>query len=429
MARWLFTHYTGYLTHSSLAMLVSCCDEMNPSRRNTMEDVHVCLRPGTWGAPDPSASFIGVFDGHGGRLIVDYLEDHLARNVAEEWCHVVRGGGGEATKADRGGGTPENDGNRSPSKRRRVDSPKNAPGGGAKDDAGAISADGGRDPVLTAFDRAFLLTDIQSRLAGITTSGATVVCCVVAPDFDGRTGRLDSITVHAANAGDARAVLSSRTARALPRFRGGDASEDGGGGGSTRRGRAPPLLPDPEMDGERPAVKGTAVRLTLDHKSTDPAEVRRIEESGGMCVRGRVLGVLAVARSLGDHGLKRWVTSKPHLSSTVVRIRNTGSSVGGGRKGEGLGEGAPKAGGASDPRKPCDVDRRAGSVPPPPGPYTDGEFVIVACDGLWDVMEDQEAVDLVRLAKCEREDVASELVAVAMKRGSTDNITVVVCWL
>lgn len=49
---------TGYPIHPS-AMLVSCCDEMNPSRRNTMEDVHVCLRPGTWGAPDPSASFIG----------------------------------------------------------------------------------------------------------------------------------------------------------------------------------------------------------------------------------------------------------------------------------------------------------------------------------------------------------------------------------
>ena len=98
---------------------------------------------------------------------MDYLEDHLAKNVAEEWAHVVRHGRG-----DRGAGAPENDdnGKRSPSKRRRTDPPKPKPTssaapGGAKDG-------GDRDPVLTAFDRAFLLTDIQSRLAGVTTSGA-----------------------------------------------------------------------------------------------------------------------------------------------------------------------------------------------------------------------------------------------------------------
>ena len=33
-------------------------------------------------------------------------------------------------------------------------------------------------------------------------------------------------------------------------------------------------------------------------------EIARIESSGGIMIRGRVLGVLAVARSIGDHGLK-----------------------------------------------------------------------------------------------------------------------------
>ena len=37
-------------------------------------------------------------------------------------------------------------------------------------------------------------------------------------------------------------------------------------------------------------------------------------------IRGRVLGVLAVARGLGDHGLKDYVIGKPYLSSTVVRL-------------------------------------------------------------------------------------------------------------
>ena len=80
-------------------------------------------------------------------------------------------------------------------------------------------------------------------------------------------------------------------------------------------------------------------------------------------------------------------------------------------------------------------------------PYTDSEFLIVACDGLWDVMEDQEAVDLVRgrvrhrrddddddrLGGSEmrdgREGASSFLVEEALRRGSADNITVVVYWL
>ncbi len=67
-------------------------------------------------------------------------------------------------------------------------------------------------------------------------------------------------------------------------------------------------------------------------------------------------------------------------------------------------------------------------------PYTNGEFLIVACDGLWDVMEDDEAVDTVRAHVAKngmesRTDVASVLVDEALERGSTDNVTVVVYWL
>ena len=77
-------------------------------------------------------------------------------------------------------------------------------------------------------------------------------------------------------------------------------------------------------------------------------------------------------------------------------------------------------------------------------PFTDGEFLIVACDGLWDVMEDQEAVDFVRnyvgsakkeyddgeKTACRREEtVASFLIEEALRRQSNDNITVIVYWL
>jgi hypothetical protein len=48
------------------AMIISTAEAMNPSRRNTMEDRHVILAPGSWGAPDPDMAFLAVCDGHGG---------------------------------------------------------------------------------------------------------------------------------------------------------------------------------------------------------------------------------------------------------------------------------------------------------------------------------------------------------------------------
>lgn len=56
-------------------------------------------------------------------------------------------------------------------------------------------------------------------------------------------------------------------------------------------------------------------------------------------------------------------------------------------------------------------------------------FLIVGCDGLWDVMQDQDAVDFVIERLAEKELVAKFLVEEALKRGSTDNITVSVAFL
>lgn len=53
----------------------------------------------------------------------------------------------------------------------------------------------------------------------------------------------------------------------------------------------------------------------------------------------------------------------------------------------------------------------------------------LACDGLWDVIKDQEAVDFVLERIDEREFAAKYLVEEALKRGSTDNITVSVAFL
>lgn len=37
-------------------------------------------------------------------------------------------------------------------------------------------------------------------------------------------------------------------------------------------------------------------RMTVDHKGSDPAEVKRIQDAGGLVVLNRVSGILAVTR-------------------------------------------------------------------------------------------------------------------------------------
>ncbi|CAN0367794.1 unnamed protein product, partial [Discosporangium mesarthrocarpum] len=59
-----------------------------------------------------------------------------------------------------------------------------------------------------------------------------------------------------------------------------------------------------------------AIRLTYDHKAEDEGEKKRVEDAGGFVLRNRVLGILAVSRSFGDHGMKEFVTAVPHVTAT-----------------------------------------------------------------------------------------------------------------
>ena len=88
-------------------------------------------------------------------------------------------------------------------------------------------------------------------------------------------------------------------------------------------------------------------RLTYDHRAEDECEVKRINEAGGFIARSRVLGILAVSRSFGDHGMKDFVIADPYLSQTRL----------------------------SD--------------------YKETPFLILACDGVWDVMTDLEGAMLI----------------------------------
>jgi serine/threonine protein phosphatase PrpC len=133
----------------------------------------------------------------------------------------------------------------------------------------------------------------------------------------------------------------------------------------------------------------TAQRLTVDDSlDHNPLEVARIERAGGFVFKGRVCGVLAVTRSLGDALLKPYVIAHPHVHIMRLPLDHSGNQW---------------------------------------------RCVIVACDGLWDVLTDDEAVQAVYdycQDDCTKQATAADhLVSLALQKGTTDNVTVVVVWL
>jgi len=168
-----------------------------------------------------------------------------------------------------------------------------------------------------------LTTDEKIGEAEIKFSGTTVVCSLIQIE--------DGVKrIYTANAGDARAVL---------------------------------------------ARGGKGLRLSLDHKASDPAEVERIQAAGGFVVMNRVNGILAVARALGDRSMKDYVSGEPYVEVVEVTEEDT--------------------------------------------------HLILACDGVWDVIEDDKAVEII-LEQENASKAATELLRSALKAGSTDNISVMV---
>ncbi|KAI8908579.1 phosphatase 2C-like domain-containing protein [Gorgonomyces haynaldii] len=120
---------------------------------------------------------------------------------------------------------------------------------------------------------------------------------------------------------------------------------------------------------------GKAVRLSYDHKGSDQTECRRIMDAGGFVMNNRVNGVLAVTRSLGDQSMKDFVIGNPYTTETEL--------------------------------SPTD------------------QFIIIACDGIWDVCTDQQAVDMIK--DIPNPQIAADcLLDYALDNCSTDNLSVIV---
>ncbi|KAL5221563.1 hypothetical protein ABZP36_026276 [Zizania latifolia] len=138
---------------------------------------------------------------------------------------------------------------------------------------------------------------------------------------------------------------------------------------------------------------GVVVPLSSDHKPDRPDEMERVEAAGGRVINWngyRILGVLATSRSIGDYYLKPYVIAEPEV--TVMDRTNK------------------------------------------------DEFLILASDGLWDVVSNEVACKIARNCLSGRAaskfpesvsgstaaDAAALLVELAISRGSKDNISVVV---
>jgi serine/threonine protein phosphatase PrpC len=127
-----------------------------------------------------------------------------------------------------------------------------------------------------------------------------------------------------------------------------------------------------------------AEQLSLDHKPNSPEEKNRIEELGGSIEFDGVdwrIGGLSLSRAFGDLDCKPYVTHLPQIYKYNIK--------------------------------------------------SDDKFLIFACDGLWDVLSNQDVVDFI----CElnskkfKGNYSKELTEYAINKGSLDNVSAIVYFM
>ncbi|KAL9682274.1 hypothetical protein QQ045_014069 [Rhodiola kirilowii] len=135
--------------------------------------------------------------------------------------------------------------------------------------------------------------------------------------------------------------------------------------------------------------KGVAVEMSHDHKTSCLPERERVEKLGAYVDDGYLNGLISVTRALGDWDMKlpagtfSALIAEPDFQQVTLT--------------------------------------------------EDDEFLIIACDGVWDVLSSQQAVSLVRKGLRSHNDpqqCAKELVSEALRLNTCDNLTVIViCFL
>lgn len=131
------------------------------------------------------------------------------------------------------------------------------------------------------------------------------------------------------------------------------------------------------------AADGKSHALTNDHKPNVSSERNRIESAGGIVIFGRTNGTLAISRALGDFAMKS-LEYKPEAQCVTA-----------------------------DP----DTRKHVGDTT---------DFVLVACDGVWDVLSNDKAVAFVYEQLEKRMDPEEIIIRLAAECVvSRDNVTAV----
>ncbi|KAL7719192.1 Leucine rich repeat / protein phosphatase 2C domain containing protein [Entamoeba marina] len=118
--------------------------------------------------------------------------------------------------------------------------------------------------------------------------------------------------------------------------------------------------------------------LTTEHRPTNPDEYCRIREKGGFVVNDRTNGVLALSRTIGDSLFQQYMSATPDV---------------------------------------CKYEKNSNDC-----------FIVLVCDGISDVLNDNEIYDIViNHYHYHPSRIASAIKDFALCKGSTDNVSCVVC--
>lgn len=333
------------------------CSAMQGWRTN-MEDSHITISD--LGDDHKGISIFGVFDGHGGREVAHFVREHLPDEVRRQLRRVREEEGpvppnrafGEALKQ---GFHSMDDMLRSPDHERELLSLKQGAGRGSSAAGSGSSGDGDEDgepdaqkpKVVNA-----LQSSINSDLAQARDKGAL-------------------------SKDEAQNVMMKIALLKRLENHGAVENPDAGAADNVGCTAVCILLSETEVvcanAGDSRAIlcrSGKPVELSHDHKPNDSIERRRIEAAGGRVeeipvgtrVHHRVNGNLNLSRAIGDMEYKK----KPELGHEAQMICSTPDLI---------------------------------HIPL----TEDDEFIVLACDGVWDVKTNEDVCDFVgpRLKKGE----------------------------
>ena len=153
-------------------------------------------------------------------------------------------------------------------------------------------------------------------------------------------------------------------------------------------------------------------QLSYEHKSFDGHEFRRVTDLGGFIGEdGRIMGIIAISRAIGDIELKKYIVSDPTISVTEIYKAKAYDVV----------------------LDTNDNDIHSNHVNEHENNKMNDDInvIVLACDGVWDVMSNQEVCDLVISNIRNSENQVIEMIRLshiirdcAFSLGSSDNISV-----